>query len=105
MAQPLQSLATVQVKFSRLCPQPRLSGEYLLWCWHDRLKKRGLAKPEPASTGFHRVAVKPIESPVVIGDESILLRFHLPNGIDCEVAGIKPDGYASFLGTLARLRL
>ena len=73
--------------------------------WHGRLKKRGLAKPEPASTGFHRVIVKPIEPPVVIDDASILLRFQLPNGIGCEVAGIKPDGCASFLETLARLRL
>lgn len=73
--------------------------------WHDRLKKRGLAKPEPAATVFHRVTVKKTESPSMIGNEVVSLRFRLPNGIDCEVTGIKPDSYAGLMETLAHLRL
>jgi hypothetical protein len=72
--------------------------------WHARLKKRGLAKPEPASTVFHRVTVKPTEAPILINDAVILLRFRLPNGIDCELAGIDADNFTGFLETLAGVR-
>ncbi len=75
--------------------------------WHDRLKKRGLVKLEQATPVFHRVTIKPTE-PLIAGstDDGITsFRFRLPNGIDCEVAGIKPSNYTAFLETLARLRL
>ncbi|MEQ1559540.1 MAG: hypothetical protein ABL933_11465 [Methyloglobulus sp.] len=74
--------------------------------WHRRLKQRGLAKTEPAPTVFHRVAIKPPDVPISNKtDEDITsLRFRLPNGIDCEVAGIKVANYAGLLETLARIR-
>lgn len=79
--------------------------ENTFYGWHARLKKRGLAKPEPASTVFHRVILKPTEAAAVIEDAVTSLRFRLPNGIDCEVTGIKVANYAGFLETLAHLRL
>ncbi|MEQ1545124.1 hypothetical protein [Methyloglobulus sp.] len=79
--------------------------ENTFYGWHARLKKRGLAKPEPATTVFHRVTVKPIEPTSNIKDGLISLRFRLPNGIDCELVGIKPDNFAGLLKTLAQLRL
>jgi hypothetical protein len=93
--------------------------------WHRRLKLRGLAKPEPASTVFHRVTVKSteatsssevpqtalpvIDKPVAAGTQAcdasgLSFRFILPNGIECELAGMSPAGYAGFLEALARIR-
>ena len=75
------------------------------YAWHWRLRQRSLVKPEPDAALFHRVKAKPTEAPVAIGDLGILLRFRLPNGIDCEVAGIEPNSYTRLLETLASLRL
>lgn len=71
--------------------------------WHDRLKKRGLAKPEPAPTVFHRVTVKPTEPSINTEDVDITLRLHLPNGIDCEVGGINLGNCSNLLESLARI--
>ncbi|MEQ1546948.1 hypothetical protein [Methyloglobulus sp.] len=81
--------------------------ENTFYGWHARLKKRGLAKPEPAPTVFHRVTVKPTEPLIaeITSNEITSFRFHLPNGIDCEVAGIKVANYVELLETLARIRL
>ena len=94
--------------------------------WHSRLKERGLAKPEPASTVFHRVTVEPTEAPslptaqqtslsatdkpAAAGTQAkeasgLSFRFKLPNGIEGELAGISPGHCAGFLEALARLRL
>jgi hypothetical protein len=93
--------------------------------WHLRLKRRGLAKPEPGSTVFHRVTVKPAEAhpspaaqqnslsstnkPAAPGTQAneasrLSFRFKLPNGIEGELAGMGPAGCAGFLEALSRLR-
>jgi hypothetical protein len=73
--------------------------------WHDRLKKRGLAKPEPAPTVFQRVTVKPTVTPVVIEDAGISLHFRLPNGIDCVIGDINLGNCRNLLESLAHIRL
>lgn len=73
--------------------------------WHSILKQRGLAKQEPAPAVFHRVAIKPTEQAADRNEGDTTLRFRLPNGIDCELAAIKPDNFLGLLESLAHLRL
>ncbi|MEQ1544347.1 hypothetical protein [Methyloglobulus sp.] len=81
--------------------------ENTFYGWHARLKQRGLAKPEPAPTVFHRVAIKSPDVPISdkTDDGITSLRFRLPNGIDCEITGIKPSSFADLLEMLACIRL
>ena len=92
--------------------------------WHSRLKQRGLAKPKPASTVFHRVTVEPTEAhslptaqqtslsatekPAAAGTQAkeasgLSFRFKLPNGIEGELTGIGAKNCIGFLEALARL--
>jgi hypothetical protein len=94
--------------------------------WHLRLKRRGLAKPEPSSTVFHRVTVEPTEAPslptaqqtslsstdkpAAAGTQAnessgLSFRFILPNGIEGELTGLSPGHCTGFLEALARLRV
>jgi hypothetical protein len=77
--------------------------ENTFYGWHARLKKRGLAKPEPAPTVFHRITIKTTEPTPAIRTESAPFRFRLPNGIDCEVA-LDFNNVTGFLEKLSRLR-
>lgn len=54
---------------------------------------------------FHPVKIKPDELSSVGTPAIISMRFRLPNGIDCELAGLSPDTCSAFLESLSRLRL
>jgi hypothetical protein len=51
---------------------------------------------------FHRVECAP--EPLPKPTETVILRFRLPNGIDCELGGLSQGSCTGFLDALARLR-
>jgi hypothetical protein len=53
---------------------------------------------------FNRVTIKSEESTSVDTSETIALRFRLPNGIDCELAGLSSGRCTDFLQALTRIR-